>query len=1284
MKNKVISILLALALILTSAVNIFALEENIEDVNASEVLDSDVLDPEKPEEPEEPIEDDEPQIEVPEEEEVVAEEADEHAQSIEEDDQISDSDEIEISDEEIPVAVGVPEGFDLSTINTIAKDKDGNFYGVRTYGNSLDTKSGKTFYNLTEEEYNQIADDCFMVFKRQDGGAFEIPGAKIGTNSISDTQPSGTVAGPIFTELQFRHHMAYREGFISSNDPTRIDSQKDLNWYMELKKDWIIEPYAGFGDNNTPDDAYTHFNLDLEGNGFTLKRNDTNDPGIFQIGPAHSGGPGSNKTVTIKNLNIVGDDNYFGILLRDTTTLNLENTHISNCNTSLSSCGGGITLLDDTVLNMDANSSINGCKAKFGGAIKLSNNATVNINGSNISNNQAEYGGAIYSSKETSEINIKNAKLADNASSNQGGAIYANSRLNIDGTEFTNNSTSYYGGAIMNFMDTKIKGSNFGKNKANTDGGAIYQSGTSKLDIEKTYFLENECNKNGGAVYINKGVEAKIEEAEFEKNASNNSGGGIFIQGNNPNEVEVIKCNFEENKAAWGGAIFDKGNSSIKNANFNKNYAQYYGGAIYTANGTTIEGSHFIENKTLQGGGIYINNNAQNSTIVSDTSFEKNSVDYGGAGIFVDKNSKLEVTNSTFTKNSAVRGAGISSAADVNIDTDLSNIKVEGTSFTGNEVLEGGGIFTAFPTEITNSTFTKNQALAYPQDDQTNPHDSGVGGAIRVMDNKTTIKASTFEDNFAGGSGGAIGINGLIRDNKGKITGIKENIKVVISDSTKFRGNICNVGQGGAIYTIPYLYDIEDQESDVVEDTLKANAYNNLSTAADTVFKDNVALSGFVDPPKNYKDYTDLKFDRNSFKETLPNEDVAKSLLNNYDVNYKNEKLSAFFDPNGGEFTEGENPKDTRVVKGEINKEITLLDAPKKEGYKFTGWKCSMNIPEEILKALPKDVLEKINEGKIFKAGDKFVLDADYIFIAQWAAEEPEPEPKPEPYDPGYFYDPSPDYLNEKSEPERRDLDVYRWYMEGNENNEFMPKKGITRAEMTQIFARALAYDGYKTYGDYNPYPDVDPNKWYYQAVITTTEAGVFKGTDMGTFEPEREITQAELIATISRFQKLNNKDGNAFEMKFDHWARPEVQAAYEEKWLELYKDGRANFNADAVITREEVATILNKAFGRPIDEKYIEYMQANIKDIEKALKTFKDIDKDMWSYYEILTAANTYAVNYKDKERTDYGWYNHAIEDDGPSMPVEKVRWYNGLLNNDKYIDHLYQIKFQREMRRY
>lgn len=860
-----------------------------------------------------------------------------------------------------------------------------------------------------------------------------------------------------------------------------------------------------------------------------------------------------------------------------------------------------------------------------------------------------------------------------------GPAIFVSSNgiLNIEkGALIQNNHSNHQGGAIQarNESTINISGGTFKNNKSNTsDGGVIAAYGT--LNITGGTFEDNGAKKTSGAIIIGSRATASISNANFKGNKAS-TGGAIYSS----KELEISNTTFENNSANYAGAIYASKGIELNNVSFDENIANKQGGAIYINKGnSTLTDCNFTKNASQA---IFINHDNKGITTISKTSFTENySNSYGGC-IYLGINSKLEVSDSTFTKNEAAFGAAIASAGTGDVNNNLTNIKLESSTFTENKALMGGGIFTAFPTEIANSTFTKNQALVHPQDDKTNPHLSGVGGAIRVMDNKTTIKGTTFEGNFAGGSGGAIGINGVARDEDKNITTIKPNIKVEISDNTKFIANTCALGQGGAIYTIPYLYDIEGYETDVPIQTLKEKAYKNLSTSDDTIFKDNIALSGFVDPPADYAKYTNLAFSRNSFKDLLPEEDVAKSLLNNYDVNYKNKKLSAFFDPNGGEFKTGDNPKDIRVINEEAEKEITLLDAPKREGYKFTGWKCSMNIPEEILKALPKDALAELKNGKIYKAGDKFILDADYIFVAQWEAEEP--EPKPEPYDPGYFYDPSPDYLNEKSEPERRDLDVYRWYMEGNEKNEFMPKKGITRAEMAQIFARALAYDGYKTYGDYNPYPDVDPNKWYYQAVVTTTEAGVFKGTDMGTFEPEREITQAELIATISRFQKLINKDGNAFEMKFDHWARPEVQAAYEEKWLEVYKDGRANFNADAVITREEVATILNKAFGRPIDEKYIDQILKDENDIEKNLKTFKDIDKDMWSYYEIITAANTYAVKYKDKERTDYEWYNHAIEDDGPSMPVEKVRWYNGLLNNDKYIDHLYQIKFQREMRIY
>lgn len=288
---------------------------------------------------------------------------------------------------------------------------------------------------------------------------------------------------------------------------------------------------------------------------------------------------------------------------------------------------------------------------------------------------------------------------------------------------------------------------------------------------------------------------------------------------------------------------------------------------------------------------------------------------------------------------------------------------------------------------------------------------------------------------------------------------------------------------------------------------------------------------------------------------------------------------------------------------------------------------------------------------------------------------EPKPEPKPEPYDPGYWYEPSPDYLNEKPEAKERTFDLYRWYVKGNEGD-FMPYKGITRAEIAEIFARALDYD--KTYFDdsHVNYPDVDANAWYAKAVARVTNAGIFKGTDMGNFEPTREITQGELISTLKRFQKLSDSIENIMTMRDDHWAKAEVNAAAKEGWLKIYQGGTKAFDVDKVITREEVVAIANKAFARPVDQRYIdEYIDS--------LKTFKDIDKDMWSYYEILTAANTYFVNYDNKDSRYDLWVNHATYDDGPTTAIEDIKTYKEILNNDEYKTNVDQVRFQRDLYR-
>ncbi len=270
----------------------------------------------------------------------------------------------------------------------------------------------------------------------------------------------------------------------------------------------------------------------------------------------------------------------------------------------------------------------------------------------------------------------------------------------------------------------------------------------------------------------------------------------------------------------------------------------------------------------------------------------------------------------------------------------------------------------------------------------------------------------------------------------------------------------------------------------------------------------------------------------------------------------------------------------------------------------------------------------------------------------------------------GHFYEPSPDYLN-KNVPAKKEekvqekyLEAYRWYVKGNDMGMFMPKKGITRAEVAQMFARALEYDKAMVHTNITPYTDVDANAWYYEAVQKTSAAGIFKGSDKGTFMPTREITKAELIATIARFQHLNTKAGNTMNLQMNHWATSEVEAAYQEGWLDIYTNGTVQFRADEVITRAEVVTILNRAFGRMADAKYID-------DNAHTMTNFTDVTKDMWSYYEIMTAANTYLV--------DKMWVNHATKDNGPETLKEMIEWVKPLIDNKDVREVVEQVRFQR-----
>ena len=477
------------------------------------------------------------------------------------------------------------------------------------------------------------------------------------------------------------------------------------------------------------------------------------------------------------------------------------------------SCEG--TISDCNFIN---NTADNGAAYRLGDDNKGVSSASVD-SCTFINNTASNQGGAVYEGGTTGKatLDIKNSIFTNNSAKKEGSAIYSGYTLNIDDdTTFTNNMVYMYYTGTLNIGE--IKTFTDLQKAINMVEGDIYLSSNVTM-------LASEADNFVNGIVVDHLVNLKCDG--FTINANNL--GRIFNVTSTADKLNIYNANLINGNADIGGAIYNTGSVYAFNTAFKDNTAATMGGAVFNKGTLTIQ-KCIVDNNDITkrtssasedygGAAIYnwydstlfiknstISNNLKNykngdyvvgavtslgKTKISENSyFVNNSGRWGGAittsgsSLPGKKVNELSISDSTFSKNGGLYGAGIfiegseftitSCVFDSNTASGKGNMTPNDNNGAAIEVTNTDKAITG---TISKTKFTNNKAQ--------------YGGAIDICAGTIKIINSKFINNSADVEGGAININAA-----------NGNPKVTIS-SSNFINNSAPLG--GAILNIKDL-----------------------------------------------------------------------------------------------------------------------------------------------------------------------------------------------------------------------------------------------------------------------------------------------------------------------------------------------------------------------------------------------------------------------------------------------------------------------------------------------
>lgn len=187
-------------------------------------------------------------------------------------------------------------------------------------------------------------------------------------------------------------------------------------------------------------------------------------------------------------------------------------------------------------------------------------------------------------------------------------------------------------------------------------------------------------------------------------------------------------------------------------------------------------------------------------------------------------------------------------------------------------------------------------------------------------------------------------------------------------------------------------------------------------------------------------------------------------------------------------------------------------------------------------------------------------------------------------------------------------------FLSGYANGTFEPDRNMTRAEVTTMFARLLTEKMAADQTYSNTFSDVAKSHWAANYIGYMQQFGIITGYADGSFRPDASVTRAEFAAIASRFERLTEGPKSFSDVPSSHWAAKYINFAATRGWVNGYADG--TFRPNNSITRAEVAAVTCRLLERNADQSYI---RSHLSE----LRAFTDVSESHWAYWYTMEAAN-------------------------------------------------------------